>query len=68
MEMMYGNSVGLASKKKIPQNVAKAKLIMERYDLLKDASNELQKASTKGMLGKLSRFHPYYQLKENGRI
>jgi hypothetical protein len=64
MEMMYGNSVGLASKKKIPQNVAKAKLIMERYDLLKDASNELQKASTKGMLGKLSRFHPYYQLKK----
>ncbi len=64
LEMIKGNVIGFASKKNTPEKVAKAKLIMERYDLLKDASNELQKASTKGAFSNLSRFNPYYILKK----
>ncbi len=64
IEMIMGNLAGIGNKALIPNKVAKAKLIMEKFDLLKDASNERQKASTKGAFSKLNRINPYYELKK----
>lgn len=39
---------------------AKARALMDRYDILQDASNELQKASEKSAFGSMNALRPYY--------
>ena len=45
-------------------NAEKGRILNEMYDVLQDASNELQKASAKGMLNSLKRLNPYYHIKK----
>jgi hypothetical protein len=62
--MVYNDVAKSISEKNANSKVMKANLIMERYDLLKDASNELQKASAKTAFSNLSRLNPFYLLKK----
>lgn len=64
MEMMAGDLAGMLGKKHIPEKVSRSLLFMEKYDLLKDASNVLQKSSMRGAFSGLSKFSPYYALKK----
>lgn len=43
----------------ITKDAAKLTKLMEMYDILQDASNELQKASNKSVFNKLNKFAPY---------
>lgn len=63
-EMVAADSIAKGSSKKMPKNAAKIKVLMEQYDVLQDASNELQKSSAQSRFKALSRFNPFYLLKK----
>lgn len=63
-DMVYGDFISKTNTALIPEKVAKATLMMDRYDVLQDASNELQKSTAKSRFSGLTRLNPYYMLKK----
>lgn len=63
-EMIMADSISKTSMKRMPKNAALIKALMEHYDVLQDASNELQKSSAQSRFRGLSRFNPFYMLQK----
>lgn len=64
LEMIYANLASMTGKSHMPEKIAKSMCLMEKYDLLKNASNVLQKPTMRGAFASMNRFSPYYELKK----
>ena len=59
-EMMYSDSMAKFNPKWALEKVRKYQVIMDKFDLLQDSKDELQKSSAKSSISGLSRLNPYY--------
>ena len=59
-EMMYSDSLSKMNSSWALPKVKKYQLLLERWDILQDSRNELQKASAKTAFTNLNRLDPYY--------
>lgn len=59
-EIMHYDAMSKINPDRASKKIRKYKVLLDRWDILQDSRNELQKASAKSSFGGLSRLDPYY--------